>query len=93
MTSTKKESPISFSVNVDETVKKFQAIKGNKILICMDGTEYSNKAVDYVLNNMLKETDNVLLVRYVYVALMCFVTMLFFLFQIQIANFRKNATK
>jgi nucleotide-binding universal stress UspA family protein len=56
------DHPIPFTVNVDEVVSAVQKSKTRKILIAMDGTEFSRKAVNWVHTNLLKPSDYVVLV-------------------------------
>jgi len=57
------ESPIPFSVNIKETIAILQKHKdARKMLIALDGTEYSKKAVEWAHKNIVKNDDHVVLV-------------------------------
>eukprot|EP00483_Globobulimina_turgida_P001163 UN01165 len=53
---------IPFSLNVKHTIAKLKLEKSRKIMIAMDNSEFSQKAVNFVNNNLARKTDAILLI-------------------------------
>lgn len=56
--------PIPFSVNVKEFIAEALKTKKRKIMIALDGTEFSESAAKWVDKNLQKDDDYIILVRF-----------------------------
>lgn len=56
------DDAIPFSMNVDHTILKLEKEESRKIMIAMDNSEYSKKAIDFVYKDLLKDNDAILLI-------------------------------
>lgn len=55
------DDAISFSMNVQHTITKLKDEKARKIMIAIDNSEYSQKAINFVYKNLLRDDDAILL--------------------------------
>eukprot|EP01083_Nonionella_stella_P150643 480265_1 len=53
---------IPFSMNVKHTVAKLHAERSRKVMIAMDNSEFSQKAINWVNANLLRNDDAILLI-------------------------------
>eukprot|EP00486_Rosalina_sp_Unknown_P016611 CAMPEP_0201596848 /NCGR_PEP_ID=MMETSP0190_2-20130828/193441_1 /ASSEMBLY_ACC=CAM_ASM_000263 /TAXON_ID=37353 /ORGANISM="Rosalina sp." /LENGTH=203 /DNA_ID=CAMNT_0048057429 /DNA_START=71 /DNA_END=682 /DNA_ORIENTATION=+ len=58
----KSDDAISFSMNVKHTIAKLKDEKSRKIMVAVDNSIYSQKAIDWVNSDLLRDDDALLLV-------------------------------